>query len=163
MTYIGNYAFAYGERLGFALPDSLVSIGSYTFAYSDGMLIFTYNGSSLTTIGAHAFDGTPIPTVAQIYPSITTIGAYAYYNSSFYSTFALPAGSQLTTIGDYAFGNNNLTRIVLPSSITNIGVGAFNGNDSLTIYTERTSRPSTWNVNLEQFKSTCCMGMYFIL
>lgn len=147
VTNIGNYAFAYGERLGFGLPDSLVSIGSYAFAYSDGMLIFTYNGSSLTTIGAHAFDGTPIPTVAQIYPSITTIGAYAYYNSSFYSTFALPAGSQLTTIGDYAFGNNNLTRIVLPSSITNIGVGAFNGNDSLTIYTERTSRPSTWNVN----------------
>lgn len=147
VTYIGNYAFAYGTRLVFGLPDSLVSIGSYAFAYSDGMLIFAYNGSSLTTIGAHAFDGTPIPTVAQIYPSITTIGAYAYYNSSFYSTFALPANSQLTTIGDYAFGNNNLTRIVLPSSITNIGVGAFNGNDSITIYTERISRPSTWNVN----------------
>jgi hypothetical protein len=46
-------------------------------------MILVYNGTSLTTIGAGAFYDTPIPTVGQIYPSVTKVGAYAFYNSKF--------------------------------------------------------------------------------
>ena len=144
VTSIGSYAFAYGDRASFRLPNNLITIGSYAFAYSESLAL-GYTGSSLTTIGERAFYETPLPALTEIFPSITTIGAYAFCNSSFYSNFALSAGSQLTGIANYAFKNTNLTRIVIPSSISTIGQGAFSGNTSLTIYTERTSKPSTWN------------------
>lgn len=144
VTSIGSYAFAYGDRTSFRLPNNLITIGAYAFAHSEPLML-GYIGSSLTTIGERAFYNTSLPALTEIFPSVTTIGAYAFCNSSFYTNFALPTGSQLTSIGNYAFRNINLTRIVIPSSITSIGQGAFSGNASLTIYTERTSKPSTWN------------------
>lgn len=147
VTTIGSYAFAYRPgTLGLAFPDDLYSIGSYAFAYSEA-LIFTNENTALTIIGDYAFLDTTLPANSKIPAAVTTIGVGAFENSGFLSTFALPAGNLLTSIGAEAFKNCNLSRIVLSSSVNSIGAGAFAGNDSLTIYTAKSSRPSGWNTS----------------
>jgi len=38
----------------------------------------------------------------------------------------------ITSIGEYAFSNNDLTSVVIPDSVTSIGRSAFNNNNNLT-------------------------------
>ncbi len=46
-----------------------------------------------------------------------------------------PTGDEytVTTIGEYAFSDNNLTSVVIPDSVTIIGVGAFNSNNLTSV------------------------------
>lgn len=145
VTCIDEYAFAFREdALGLYLPDELFSIGDYAFA-NCVEFILTNEDTSLTIVGDYAFANTKMIGTVHIPASVTTIGDYAYQNSGFPVTFALRPNNLLTTIGHGAFNSCDITRIVLPLAVTTIGNDAFANDENLTIYTEHSSKPSSWS------------------
>ena len=62
--------------------------------------------------------------------SVTSIGAYAFYNCSSLGSVEIPSG--VTSIGECAFQYcKNLSRIVIPDSVTSIDKKAFGDCSSL--------------------------------
>jgi len=62
--------------------------------------------------------------------SVTVIGDYAFWNNSLTSV-VIP--SSVTTIGNYAFSYNQLTSVTIPDSVTVIGDLAFYGNQLTSV------------------------------
>lgn len=92
--------------------------------------------ASVATIGIEAFAGaTQLRTVSFAQGSqLITIGDYAFDGALALSSITIPAG--VTTIGDGAFYNADaLTSITIPASVSTIGVGAFFAEDQLTSIT----------------------------
>ena len=81
--------------------------------------------STVTDIDASAFSGAAITGVTFTAPSsLTTIGAYAFLNTTSLSAITLP--NSVTTIsGNYAFNGSGITSITLPTnpSFTSIPLG----------------------------------------
>ncbi len=65
--------------------------------------------------------------------SQTSIGGRAFYECSSLKTVVFESGSQIQTIGEYAFQQSDLSgTITIPPSVTSIGLSAFNPCSSLT-------------------------------
>ena len=62
--------------------------------------------------------------------SVTTIGDWAFQNNNLTSVI-IP--DSVTTIGDSAFLRNNLTSVVIPDSVTTIGYKAFSSNNLTSV------------------------------
>ncbi len=89
---------------------------------------------------------------------IRSIGSYAFRNSDL-EKITFEKGSQLTSIGDYAFEYvDNLKSIVIPSSVTSIGWNAFYGSKKLTIYCEAESQPAGWPDNWNRSNNKVVWG-----
>ena len=61
---------------------------------------------------------------------ITSIGEYAFRDNNLTSVVI---SDSVTSIGTQAFYNNNLTSVVIPDSITSIGTGAFYNNNLTSV------------------------------
>ena len=138
-----------------SIPASVTSIGQGAYYhcgyFTDHLTVTIATGSSLTTIGKNAFQGAPLTSIT-IPASVTSIGDDAFNECEYLTTIDIPAsvtsigarafhgcgnkvdaaltvtfasGSSLTTIGDNAFGETNLSSISIPASVTSIGQGAF--------------------------------------
>jgi len=144
VTHIGKEAFSYAShRLGMALPWDLQSIGERAFADCGGMVINFPNSGNLTYIGKAAFVGTNMPLLNSL-PGAQTIDEYAFFFSQLSANFALAPDNQITSIGHHAFDSTGITRIVLPSTVTYMGIGAVHRNPDLVIYAAHASQPSGW-------------------
>lgn len=89
------------------LPETLITIGSLSFANCQSLQTVTIQGTELKTIKNQAFD--QCISLREI---------------------ALPDG--LTTIGEYAFaGCSSLTTITIPSTVLSFGTSPFSGCSSL--------------------------------
>ena len=117
VTSIAAYAFnslALLEEIEFATDSKLETIGDYAFANSVSIIELQLP-TTLTSIGNYAFSGCI---------SITKI------NSDTEGELILP--DNVTTIGEYAFQNLALmTKVVVPESVTSIGLGAFRGCNAI--------------------------------
>lgn len=86
-------------------------------------------------IGIFAFVGyRKSESVLKFSSNLTGVSVYAgkYYNSAIVEIPASNGNRQVTEIADNAFsGQNNITKVVLPSTITKIGDNAFNGMSAL--------------------------------
>ena len=95
--------------------------------------------SSVTSIGASAFEGCCGLTSLTIPSSVTSIGGSAFAGCSGLTSLTIP--SSVTSIGDKAFhGCSGLTSLTIPSCVTSIGGGAFYGCSGLTsiyVYTKK--------------------------
>jgi len=147
-----------------SIPNSLcnntavTSIASYAFSRETGITSISIP-SSITNIGAHAFDGcTALTTVSMSNASITAIVDYTFYNCPI-TSLSWPNNS-VVSIGDYAFYGNALTTIVLTSSTTSIGTGAFGNANNLTIYDEgnRISTLTNWNSSNRPYVYDCTLS-----
>ena len=100
----------------------------------------TYSGLPVTEIGSvddymGAFSYTSITSIT-IPASVTSIGNYAFSGCTSLTSVTFVEGSQLKTIGDYAFNHlDSLTSVTIPAGVTSIGFGAFAVCTSLTSVT----------------------------
>ena len=140
VTSIGSSAFSNTAITSVVIPASVTSIGQYAFGNNLSLLTLTFApGSALHTIGEYAFYATEITSVvipasvtsienaAFMYPTMNGIGALA--------ELTFESGSELDTIGDYAFSGTSITSVDIPASVTSIGEGAFFGIGALTTIT----------------------------
>ena len=131
LTEIGDYAFAYCDRLtGVTLPASLKKIGAWAFEFCGGLTSLTIP-DSVTAIGAHAFDGCGSLQTVTMSGSAAAIGEYAFSGCRSLKSITLPA--TLKTLGEGAFwGCGSLTAMNIPKSVTGIGSMAFYGMTKLS-------------------------------
>lgn len=134
---IGDYAFGYGfegdahcfhEKLEF--PEGLESIGQGAFIYLQTKhVIFP---STLTELGEGVFSTTFIKkmTFKPLDSSLAIPDRFyqdrAYGGSPYTDTLEeLELAEGIVSIGVYAFQGNHLKNIIIPSTVTSIGQGAF--------------------------------------
>jgi hypothetical protein len=94
----------------------------------------TYNGKSVTAIGASAFANQTMCNEVVIPNSVTYIGSNAFENCTSLTNVTLP--NSITAIESSTFnGCSILSSIIIPSSVTRIGSGAFKNCRELTSIT----------------------------
>ncbi len=119
-----------GSGSEYTIPGEITKIGPSAFASSNITKITFSEG--LTEIGNNAFDGLNLG-VINLPASLTTIAESAF-NASGLTEVTFSTESQLINIGDNAFyGNGNMTKFVMPGSVTTIGSKAFYNCGALSV------------------------------
>ena len=142
-VYIPNTVKEIGEKAFYScwsisnitIPDSVVYIGDSAFAtclYLNNVTI----GSGVKTIDDYAFHNCLFLRSVTIPNNVEYIGTYAFAYSSFLSRVviedAAPGADSTMTIGKGAFFNsNNLTDVIIGSSVAHIGDWAFDACSNL--------------------------------
>ncbi len=125
--YIDGYAFSDCKAITSVKANNNGHIGDNTFSGCTALksVEISNNGK----IGNYAFSGCTALTSAVV-DNHGAIGNYAFSGCNMVKSLTL--GSDVTSIGNNAFYNNNrLKTVVIPDSVTTIGSSAFEGCSSL--------------------------------
>jgi hypothetical protein len=123
VEWIGYSAFFGMELTSVVIPDSIIRIDKWAFAFN--RLTHVDIPDSVMEIGERAFAANELNSVT-IPAGITQINRELFANNNF-SEFTIP--ENIVHIYANAFLNNNLTEIYIPDSVRIIEGGAFLGND----------------------------------
>ncbi|MBQ0075236.1 MAG: leucine-rich repeat protein [Prevotella sp.] len=122
------------------IPNSVTSIGNYSFSGCSGLTSVTIP-NSVTSIGGSAFSGCSGLTSVTIPNSVTSIRSGAFYGCSGLTSLTIP--NSVTSIEGSAFQDcSGLTSVTIPNSVTSIGSNTFyrcSGLTSVTIPNSVTS------------------------
>ena len=133
VTAIGSNAFNNCNALtALVLPEGLTSIGESAFSYCNALKTVTIPGS-VTDMAQRAFYYCQGLQSAVIGEGITSLPQYLFYGCGKLTEVTLP--STLTQIGNGVFNGANLSAVALPEGLTSIGNDAFSGNRNLTAVT----------------------------
>ena len=149
VTSIGVYAFTVARILtSVTIPASVTSIGGGAFQDAAALTSITVADANLNYSSDAGVLFNKDATTLIIYPvgktgtsytvpaSVTSISDAAFRNATSLKTVTFGTGSQLTSIGEYAFSlARSLTSITIPASVTSIGEYAFAFARSLTSIT----------------------------
>ena len=115
------------------LPNTITKIGSYAFAYCNGLLEVVIP-DSVTVIGSGAFTGCENLEKAILPKNLTDLGAAAFNGCNKLSDIgSVPTG--ISVIYDLTFSGCRLTNITIPGNVKRIGYSAFNYCTNLTTVT----------------------------
>lgn len=126
---IGDNTFKNSAITEIVLPDTLRSIGTQVFQNSFLARINLPEG--IVTISNSSFKNSML-TEIKIPNSVETIEADAFYNISELVTLKL--GTNLKTIGAYAFSSTGITELTLPPGLETVGTNAFSSTFLLNIF-----------------------------
>lgn len=131
VTAIGEKAFYKNADLtDIFLPNTITTIDRSAF-YGCKELWTVKVGNSLKNIGNYAFYGCSKLNPIELPETLETIGDYAFSSCHFGDNsaydFVLP--NSLTTLGKSTFAYSNMNSINIPSTVTKIGTGCFEGCD----------------------------------
>lgn len=134
VTYIGNAAFAYCEKLeSLTIPESVTWIGDEAFGACTGLTSVTI-GSGVTSVGTHVFGYCSELTSVTMENGITSIGNSMFAGCEKLESVTIPAS--VTDCGDSAFQDcTGLTTVTIENGVTEIGNAAFQGCTDLTSVT----------------------------
>lgn len=125
---IGNYAFQNASTLAYIrIPSTLTSLGKYAFKSCTALNTVDYEATNCTYAGTEAeppfFYCSALATVT-VSDNVNQIPAYCFKDCTALTNLTL--GNGLTTIGTNGFfGCQNLSSLVIPASVDNIGSAAF--------------------------------------
>lgn len=153
-------AFAFGECVNLrdiTIHDGIVIIGEGAFFNCESLADITIP-DSVIEIAAHAFSGCRSLTVVTIGESVTEIGTGAFAwcnnltritvdsNNEHYSSDedGVLFNKYKTTLVQYPIGNTR-TSYTIPTGVTTIGHGSFEGCSSITNITMSDSVTTIWN------------------
>lgn len=130
VTGIGDYAFAWSERLEkVAIPESVTHIGHSAF-YSCENLKDIDLPNNVTEIGDYAFCGCDNLESVTIPDSVTKISNSAFQGCDNLKSVTIP--DSVTEIGNDAFSwCNSMKSVTMPKNITRVGEDAFYGCNNL--------------------------------
>lgn len=134
VTMIGDNAFGgCGSLTSISIPNSVTTIGRCAFSLCKKIEKITIP-NSVTSIGYHAFYYCSWLDSIIIGNSVKTLGEEIFYMCRSLEKVIFAEGSQLTTIGERAFGEcTDLFSITIPASVTTIGYAAFDDCTKLPI------------------------------
>lgn len=102
---------------------TVTSIGSYAFAYNDGLISITIP-DKVTTVNTYAFYDCSGLEEVVLSNGMTKVDSYVFQYCSALKNITW--GSKIKTIGTYAFrGCSALETVVLPNTVTSLGNSAF--------------------------------------
>lgn len=167
VTSIGDFAFCNCEALSeMVIPNDVTSIGSYAFKFCYSLTTVTM-GSGVTFIGGSAFYN--CNKLNKIIISDTTAWMKISFGNGtsnpFYSAYALYLGDELLTdlvipgtvtdISQYAFdGCTSISSVYIPQSVTSIGQYAFNGMNSLKTVRYAGSQADWLKINISSYNDS---------
>jgi hypothetical protein len=145
VLYIGTQSFKNNNLTSVTLPAGLLDIAEQAFTGNDLTTITIPN--TVVGIGTYAFSNNSLSSI-DIPSNVTYLGSYMFRQNLFsdFSNVNFPNGvipvgcfkdnqitnlvlpNSITNIGNEAFINNQMTTVALPSSLTTIGENAFENN-----------------------------------
>ncbi|MBQ2992367.1 MAG: leucine-rich repeat protein, partial [Alistipes sp.] len=146
-------SFAPAGLTEYTIPDSVTTIGGYTFQYCSALTSVTIP-DSVTSIECCAFESCSSLTSVTIPDSVTTIGNFAFSDCSALTNVTI--GNGVTEIGNSAFRDcSSLTSVTIPDSVTTIGEYAFYSCSALKeVYCKPTTPPSLGNSSVFDFNAS---------
>ena len=110
------------------IPDSILSIDNYAFAYCDNLQkVNISENSQLSGIYKGAFYKNEKLDTLVVPSGVLEIGDYAFYGCTAMESVQLSQNSDLKRVSEHAFEYAGVTAFTMPSDLDEIGEYAFNG------------------------------------
>ncbi|MCL2265925.1 MAG: leucine-rich repeat protein [Treponema sp.] len=125
---IGHCAFEGASLASITIPASVTSIVEYAFHWCQVKTVTFAAGSKLSAIPPGLFNECSNLTEISIPDSVTSIGQSAFSGCKNLKVLKnASTGINVTSIGEYAFMNTAIEKVLIHSKVTRINEGAFHG------------------------------------